>query len=482
LRRLRQCALLAAAAAVLSHCGGPAVPVGTVGHVTGFVGVVTADEPRAAMIGRDVLSAGGSAADAAVAMYFALSVTMPASAGLGGGGACVAHDAKGKRTEAVDFMLRPAASGFVPGAVPAAVPGNVRGMAALHARYGMLRWEQLVFPAERIARFGHPASRAFVAAVGDALPRLPADSDARALYAAPDGAPLREGSDMRQLDLAGILGQIRANGGGELYAGAVARRVSDSARASGIALAYEDLGSARPSWSAPTRAPFGSHTVDFATTAGGALGAQLWRTLGVDRRYGRGTVAERVYGLYQATLDAIGPVPPYDPGIAAFAALDAGGNATACAVTLNGPFGTGRLMRGTGIFAARPPTPDADPGLAIAPVVVSNPAVGNTYFAGAASGIAAPTALAGVLVRILGDERRPDEAMPEPRAAPAGAGAALVETGAPAEAANRIAAAGARVTAVPAIGNVGIIACPDGRRCTGHSDPRGTGFAAGGTQ
>ena len=103
LRRLRQCALLAAAAAVLSQCG-PGVPVGTVGHVTGFVGAVTADEPRAAMAARDVLSAGGSAADAAIAMYFVLSVTMPASAGLGGGGACVAHDAKGKRTEALDFM------------------------------------------------------------------------------------------------------------------------------------------------------------------------------------------------------------------------------------------------------------------------------------------------------------------------------------------------------------------------------------------
>lgn len=480
MRRLRQCALLAAAALVLGQCG-PKVPVGTVGHVTGFVGVVTAEEPRAAMAGRDVLSAGGNAADAAIAMYFALSVTMPASAGLGGGGACVAHDAKGKRTEALDFMPRPAASGFAPGAVPAAAPGNVRGMAALHARYGgALRWEQLVFPAERIARFGHPASRAFVAAVGEALPRLSADSDARALYAGPDGAPLREGADMRQLDLAGILAQIRTNGGGELYTGAVARRVADSARASGIALAYEDLGSVRPSWSAPTRAPFGSHTVDFATTAGGALGAQLWRTLGVDRRYGRGSVAERVYGLYQATLDAIGPVQPYDPGVSAFAAFDSGGNAVACAVTLNGPFGTGRMIRGAGIFAARPPMPDADPALAIAPVVVSNPAVGNTYFAGAASGIAAPTALAGVLVRILGDERRPDEGMQEPRAAPAGAGAALVETSAPAEVANRIAATGARVSTVPAIGNVGIIACPDGRRCTGRSDPRGAGFTAGG--
>ena len=46
------------------------------------------------------------------------------------------------------------------------------------ARFGILRWEQLVFPAERLARFGHPASRAFAAALAEAFPRIAPDSDA----------------------------------------------------------------------------------------------------------------------------------------------------------------------------------------------------------------------------------------------------------------------------------------------------------------
>ena len=97
------------------------------------------DEPRSALIGRDILSAGGNAIDAAVATYFALAVTYPGAASLGGGGMCVVFRGKGEIVEAIDFRSWI----FEKDGKAAMIPGAVRGMFALHARYGRLQWEAL---------------------------------------------------------------------------------------------------------------------------------------------------------------------------------------------------------------------------------------------------------------------------------------------------------------------------------------------------
>ena len=73
----------------LSACSEKELPGGFGGQVKEFYGGVAGDEPRSVLEARKILSAGGSAADAATALYFALAVTLPSSASLGGGGSCL---------------------------------------------------------------------------------------------------------------------------------------------------------------------------------------------------------------------------------------------------------------------------------------------------------------------------------------------------------------------------------------------------------
>ena len=136
-------------AAVAACTGVPDEQKGEIGTVEGFAGIVAADEPRAAVLARDVLGNGGNAADAAVTMYFAMTVTLPSRVGLGGGGVCLIFDNGDLKAESLQFLPRASGERGV-------VPQGARAMAALHARHGLLRWEQLLIPAESLARFGHP--------------------------------------------------------------------------------------------------------------------------------------------------------------------------------------------------------------------------------------------------------------------------------------------------------------------------------------
>ncbi|HKH68252.1 MAG TPA: gamma-glutamyltransferase, partial [Reyranella sp.] len=157
---------------------------------------VAADESRAAEIGRDILLAGGNAADAAVAMYFAMAVTLPSAASLGASGACIVHNDKTKAAEA--FVFPPVAAQGTVGGQPFIVPSGVRAITLMHVRHAQLRWEAMVAPAERLARFGVPVSRA--------LARDLQTSGAILGGRAFGGGTLAEGSALTQPELAATLG------------------------------------------------------------------------------------------------------------------------------------------------------------------------------------------------------------------------------------------------------------------------------------
>ena len=234
----------------LGSCGNTRSVASDATQIDGFRAGVVADEPRAALIGRTAIASGGNAADGVVAAYFAMAVTMPSTAGLGGGGICIAHNAEEKTTDVIDFLPRAAAGGAV------AVPGNVRGMAALNARYGKLQLSALVGPAESLATTGAPISKALARDLQQYGNLLTEDPTLQATFAKLDGSPLAEGDNMRPVDLAATLGQIRAQGVNAFYSGLLGQKLVEGAQAIGAPLTIEDLRNFKVAIYPPLETPF----------------------------------------------------------------------------------------------------------------------------------------------------------------------------------------------------------------------------------
>ena len=383
-----------------------------VGRRGNFGGVVLADEPRASLVGRDILERGGSAADAAVATYFALSVTYPVAASLGGGGVCLAFSQKQGTVEALDFTARAAAAGG-----PVAVPGNVRGMALLHARQGRLRWGELLAPAENLAATGIQISRALGARLASAGYR---DSALAARLSGPDGQPLAEGGWLKQFPLAVALGQIRSRGASSLYGSSGARQFAEAVQKAGGAVTAEDMRQYRPTVAEAAVTEFGDQRLHLvsADTRAGAFAAALWQALAAEPA--AGLTAERVRTIAHtvaASQSGAGDGQT-DYGSTSFVAVDGQANAVACAVTMNRPFGAGRLAADTGILLASPPNggpatggPVGGPvgGLVggdafLAPVLIVNPHTKDLYYAAAGAGGPEGAGAALQLARRVGNE------------------------------------------------------------------------------
>jgi gamma-glutamyltranspeptidase/glutathione hydrolase len=441
-RRLLPVRIFLTVLTVLSGCStvdsvtksvlGPAgPPPGQPGYIAGFLGGVVADEPRAALAGREMLSAGGTAADAAAAVGLTLAVTYPSRAGLGGGGACLAYGPDPKSQahglpEAVMFMpLAPSAPG--PSADrPAAVPMLARGLFLLQARYGNQSFDAMVTAAEQLARGGVPVSRALAKDLALVAGPLLADPNAAAVFSN-NGAVLTEGQMLRQPDLASTLAQLRNAGVGDMYQGALAHRIAQVSGDIGGPIRFEDLRGALPKLARPLVRDFHNDKVAFLPPpADGGLGAEaafnvlaanadddgdaLVRSLAVVARYRAGGITPEA-ALAAQNLPAA--VPTLYPASTSFVTMDRFGDAVACAFTLDNLFGTGRILPGLGFLAAA--SPAAVPPPLLAAGLVWNDNLKAFRAAAAGSGQAgAPLAVAVALINTLKTNRPMPVPVPDP--------------------------------------------------------------------
>lgn len=507
---------------------------GTVGFVKGFIGGVAVDEPRAALVGRDVLSAGGTATDAAVAVYFALSVTLPSSASLGGGGVCLVRDHRSNTVETLDFRARAAVAAVPSGRVAVAVPGNPLGFYALHTKYGKLKWGELIRPAENLARFGNQISRALgqdIALNGQELLTHP---DSQQMFGREDGnGLLREGDYLKQTELSGMLARIRSSGGAKLYSGPFARDFVTAVEAVGGDLSYDDLRAFHPQWRPTISVPWVKGTAfHFPSPPGtaGATEAQMAAMLRVDDVYEKSDAVVRAHLLSEVIERSLADRKNWDgetqPSLAinqlasperarelmhdfnnarrvvtggaaaadldpasqtsgsSFAVMDRDGSAVACSLSMNKPFGTGLVARGTGVVLAASPASTGG-GPSFASTILVSKIRNAIYLVSAASGGAvAPSSLVNVVVNAATDKDSTlESAMNLKRVHNGGRnGITYLESGTQDTVVKGLNQRGHRLAFVNSMGVVNAIMCVNGIPhenidCSALADPRGFGLA-----
>ena len=379
-------------ACLIASCSSDTINTGMGGGAEGFAGLVVGDEPLAVQAGADMLSAGGSAADAAAATYFALAVTYPVAAGLGGGGICLVRDPRNGLVESIDFLPRNVRSGG-----PFAVPGNVRGLALVHSLYGREPWQSVVARGERLAALGFPMSRALAERVADSANIVRLDAELAKMFMDESGQMHREGDMLRNPDLSTSLSAIRTNGSGALYSGKLTDALMAYAAQQNGPIAADELANYAPSRAKARLVMINGEAVFLPP-----------------ERTGAGKLATGVFASFASSPEAISPAAvatavkqalntygvgalPNDLGATGFAAVDKDGQAVACAVTMSGPFGSGRTAEASGITLASAPGA-SNAGLSVAfltPVIAAESDSGPLTLSGAGAG--GPDATAAIL-------------------------------------------------------------------------------------
>ncbi len=376
----------------------------------GSGGAVAAAEENAARVGVEILKRGGNAADAAVAVAFALAVTWPEAGNLGGGGFWTSLDSR-RRALVVDFremaprearrdLYTAPRKGAGPpssteGPLASGVPGSVAGLALAHRRAGRLPWKTVVEPAVRLARDGFVMTAAVSESIASDKDRLAADPEAARIFL-PGGAPPAPGTTFRQPELARTLEAIRDRGEDGFYRGRIARDIELGQKRAGGLITRGDLARyeariRKPVWFhfrgadvvTPPAPSSGPVLAEMALMAD-LVGDLRLREPGVESAHWMAEIEKRAFhdrnrylgdpafpGVQQklfldparakalvasiqpdrATRTADLPAAPGErPTTTHFSVLDADGMAVSVTMTLNDSFGNARVTPGLGFL------------------------------------------------------------------------------------------------------------------------------------
>jgi gamma-glutamyltranspeptidase / glutathione hydrolase len=229
--------------------------------------------PLATQIALDVMKAGGSAVDAAIAANAALGLMEPTGNGIGGDLFAIVWDPKTKKLHGyngsgrspksltLEYFQQQGITDIPPhGPLPVSVPGTVDGWFALHGRFGKLPMPQVLAPTIRYAREGHPVHQTIAYYWNLSVPRLskwPGFAEQFTI----DGRAPRVGELWKNPNLANTLQKIADGGRDAFYKGDIARTIDAYFKANDGFLSYEDLASHQGEWVEPVSTNYRGYDV-----------------------------------------------------------------------------------------------------------------------------------------------------------------------------------------------------------------------------
>lgn len=239
-----------------------------------YNGMVVCAYPDASQVGLDILKKGGNAVDAAIAVQFALAVTVPEAGNIGGGGFMVYRAANGQ-SNTLDFREKAPASAttnmFLDSAgnpVPdmslsthksSGIPGSVAGMVEAHNKYGKLKWAELVQPAVDLANNGFKITKALAEDLNKTQAEFKKLNPGKTYFI--KDTPWKEGDILVQSDLGKTLSLIRDKGRDGFYDGAVADELITEMKNGGGIFTKADLQNYHAIWRKPIIGKYKNYTI-----------------------------------------------------------------------------------------------------------------------------------------------------------------------------------------------------------------------------
>lgn len=221
-------------------------------------GMVATEQALASQIGLDILKKGGNAVDAAVAIGFALAVSLPNAGNIGGGGFMLIHDANSAKTVALDFrekapaaatatMYQDASGEIIPRKSwythqAVGVPGTVAGLTKALEQWGQLSLADVLQPAIELAEQGYEVSPTLAKRLRIEKNNLAQWPSTKAIFFK-DDEPLETGEKLVQKDLAKSLRLIAEQGAAAFYQGSIAEEIVRDQKAHDGLITMEDLAS-----------------------------------------------------------------------------------------------------------------------------------------------------------------------------------------------------------------------------------------------